>query len=302
MKKKNIVWIGLFLIIGVHITKTVYIRIKYNIDRIQTTMVQNIKTFSSENLSNKAVKKIPAYEVENTTDLEKDKEIALEIFGFSKDCYIDEQEDRIIFSDGSKNLDVYKNTGGFYYTDNSARSSSTNIDLRKVDANKIYEKCEQILEALDIEDVSRGDIVPGSTSYTGNSDIPTITLISVGYARLLDNKKVGGFGSISFSFDSEGNIASAMVSVKRYKEVGKVPVVSAKAALNRFKDGENGHLSTDDSKSTEAIIKEAELVYWIDDFYKDKIILKPVYLMKGKTLDSDKKENADVRIITSAVG
>jgi len=276
---------------------------KYQVNYIQDGEENNLKIdkLKYEKLSGESPAEITTYETTKPNDTQKDVENILNIFGFPGKYEKVEDENIISFTVGEQLLEYYKNTGGVNYYNSSLMSSSKTINADELKNTRYYEKAEDILKKLGVNNVSRKNIVSsGITSGDSNNNSTEFKLLSVSFWRELDGRKIMGFDKIMFDFDANGDLASAMVSVRNYQTLEKVSINSSKKAFEKFKTTKEGYIGTDDLESTEAELAESELVYWIEEINK-KQITKPIYSIKGRTLNSNKKSNDSVYIRINAI-
>lgn len=308
MKKIKISYIVIF-VISIFIVKGIYTKIhniKYSVDFSgdATGNNINIEKIDSQILSDESGK-VAIYEIEKPTNITDDKEKALKAFGFTDNYSVDENEERLFITEDSKTLEVFKNTGGFNYFDDLLTRPSTRIDINTVDNDKLYERCEDILKVMGIKDISRNSVEPDSVRKRDSNNKPIeFCLLNVSFKRVLDNKTVYGFDKIMFDINSDGNIASAIMTIKNYKKIGDKSVISSKKAINKFKISKHGYIGTDDVDATDAKINESNLCYWVEGYNKGSQITKPIYMMKGETLNSEAKNkniSNKLHIMTEAV-
>ncbi|ADL50017.1 hypothetical protein [Clostridium cellulovorans] len=308
IKKIKVSYVMVF-VIGIFIARGIYTEIankKYSVDFSPDATGNhiNIEKIDSSTLSNESGK-VAIYEIERPTNITDDKEKALKAFGFTDDYSVDENEERFFITEGSKTLEVFKNTGGFNYFDDLLTRPETKIDINTVDNNKLYEKCEDILKVMDIQDISRNSVEPSYITEMGPNNKPLeFGLLGVIFKRVLDGKNVYGADKIMFDINSEGNIASAIITIKNYKKIGDKSVISSKKAINKFKSSKKGYIGTDDLAATDSKINESALCYWVESYNKGSQITKPIYMMKGETLNSEAKNkniSNKLHIMTNAV-
>lgn len=269
---------------------------KYEVNYVQDGAENSLKVdkLKYEKLSNEKPSKVTTYETIKPSDIAKDIEVVLNVFGFSDKYNKTEDENIISFTENGKLLEYYKNTGGVNYYNTSLMNSDKTINFNELNNVKYYEKAGEVLKKLGVNNVSRKHIKPSDIRATDSNNNPTqFKLLNVSFWRELDGKKVMGFDKIMFDFDYNGDLASAMISVRNYQTVEQVSVNSPKQSFEKFKDTKNGYIGTSDLQATEADLVDSELVYWVEEINK-KQITKPIYSIKGKTISTSNKSDKNI--------